>query len=359
MPRRPDQTRDVPGPAPCAGTPGQTLQGDVGNQGFGRLLAIQRAEGEPATVGNQAFGRSITVQRVDAEAATEFRGYVAGEDWARAAWVLDTWAAADITRQVRSMPVAQLEALVEGAWHGGKNNVVDAVKAVNSRAAVVGAVRMLVWSHRWDEAVDQLETLGHKDAITFSKSLLASGRIDEDDLRILIRRSPNLQFNPGDALKVGSQRYVVYVETVRYGGTFAWRNNNPGNLKHWDGAEKNWGSIGVDDKNFLIFPDESLGKVAIVKDIRHKAGGSPTILGMMEAYAPRKDGNDPDLYAAKVAAALGQGLTPQSALPADLSEEDFQKIANTIVRTEGTVKGEEVPHHSTDLPLELLERLTP
>jgi hypothetical protein len=150
----------------------------------------------------------VAVQRVDAAALTEFRGYVAEGDWARAAWVLDTWDAGDITRQVRSMPTAQLESLVEGAWHGGKSNVDAAVRAVNPRAAVVGAVRVLVWSHRWDEAAQQLDKLEHKDAMAFSKALLAAGRIDEDQLRMLILRSPNLQFNPGDAVKIGAMRYV-------------------------------------------------------------------------------------------------------------------------------------------------------
>lgn len=317
------------------------------------------AESLQRAVGNQAFGQLLAVQRVQAEALTEFRGYVAGGDWARAAWVLDTWDAGDIARQVRAMPVPQLESLVEGAWHGGKNNVVAAVRAVDARAAVVGAVRVLVWSHRWDEAVEQLETLGHKDAIAFSKNLLAAGLIDEDQLKLLIRRSPNLHFNPGDALKIGSTRYVVYVETVRYGGTFAWRNNNPGNLMAWAGAHEAWGSIGVDDKGFLIFPEASLGRAAIGKNLRAKARDKPTILGAMEEYAPRGHGNnDPDAYAAKIVRALGGNFTVNSLL-SSLTGEQFTIMVETIVGTEGTVKGEEVPHDSRVLPLELLERLTP
>lgn len=41
------------------------------------------------------------------------------------------------------------------------------------------------------------------------------------------------------------ERYVVYVETFRYRGTFAWRNNNPGNLRSWPGAEGVGGSIAM------------------------------------------------------------------------------------------------------------------
>ena len=39
-------------------------------------------------------------------------------------------------------------------------------------------------------------------------------------------------------------------------------------------------------------------------------------------------------------------------------EPELTTIVETITRTEGTVKGEEVPHTSNALPIELLERLT-
>ena len=357
---QPRSAREPHTAAPHAIRPTEPTRRGIGTGSVSAPLPVVRGNAEvlQRSVGNQAVGHLVAVQRVDAAALTEFRGYVAEGDWARAAWVLDTWDAGDIARQVRSMPTAQLESLVEGAWHGGKSNVDAAVRAVNPRAAVVGAVRVLVWSHRWDEAAEQLDKLEHKDAMAFSKALLAAGRIDEDQLRMLIVRSPNLQFNPGDAVKIGAMRYVVYVETVRYSGTFAWRNNNPGNLKSWPGAQKEWGSIGVDDMGFLIFPEMSLGWEAIKKNLVAKAQRNPTILGTMEEYAPRHEkGNDPDLYAAKIVAALGKGFTPSSVLPQ--KEPELTTIVETITRTEGTVKGEEVPHTSNALPIELLGRLTP
>ncbi len=76
------------------------------------------------TIGNRAVQRLVAVQReATAEQKQELAGYLAGGDWGRAAWVLDTWQPADIATRIKGFNAAQLESLNEGAWHGGKGNV--------------------------------------------------------------------------------------------------------------------------------------------------------------------------------------------------------------------------------------------
>jgi hypothetical protein len=97
-------------------------------------------------------------------------------DLARAAWELDTWDAGDIARQARTMPTAQLESLVEGAWHGGESNVDAAVRAVNPRRRSSGPFGSWCGATAGTRpAAQQLDKLEHKDAMAFSKALLAAG----------------------------------------------------------------------------------------------------------------------------------------------------------------------------------------
>jgi hypothetical protein len=154
---------DSPAAIRRTSVPLEILQRSIGNRAVQRLLALQRAP--------------------TAEQKKEFDGYVKVGDWGRAAWVLNEWQPGDITDQIKNMPQKQLEPLNEGAWHGGKGKVDLAVRARDSTAAIRGALRVLVWGKRWDEAAKQLELLGHAAALRYVQDLLDKGTVTGTEMR--------------------------------------------------------------------------------------------------------------------------------------------------------------------------------
>ena len=75
----------------------------------------------------------------------------------------------------------------------------------------------------------------------------------------------------------------------------------------------------------------------------------------MEQYAPKGDGkNDPVLYAQKIADALG--VTPAAPVR-KFTPGQVTKMLDTIVSTEKTEPGTELPHDSPKLPREIRDLL--
>jgi hypothetical protein len=110
---------------------------------------------------------------------------------------------------------------------------------------------------------------------------------------------------------------VLYDTEIRWGqphlrsglGSFAWLNNNPGNLTGMAGGP-DFGQFPNkfnDHHQFLIFPDHDTGFAAISKFFLNPGGPylNLSILDAFRKYAPAPDGNNPDQYAADVAAAAG------------------------------------------------------
>ncbi len=82
------------------------------------------------------------------------------------------------------------------------------------------------------------------------------------------------------------------------GGSIAWRNNNPGNLKYGEFGKAH-GAIGSDWKNHCVFPNYKTGEKAqrelmFNKDSRYY---SMSLLEAMKRYAPSDDNNHPTEYA--------------------------------------------------------------
>lgn len=331
----------------------------------GALLGLQ------ATAGNRAVSalaaaatgfvqRSTVVQREPSpEQKQEFDGYVNQGDWGRAAWVLNGWAVDDIdARLKRNLSPAQLERLAEGAWFSGKDNVDNAVRKLDPVARAKGAMRVLVPWKRWDEAAKILGAVPHRTAMTYVKDLVAKAALTNADLRVLMRTAPNLHLRPGDTLTVDGTEFVVYKDEIRAGGDPAWRNNNPGNLRFWDGADAAWGSIGVATGRFLIFPERALGFAAIKKNFDFKLSQlqDPTIMAMMENYAPAKDGNQPDVYADKIVHALG-GTASRETRWSTLTPAQRETARGVVVHTERENPGDTFNYESPKLPVEVRELL--
>ena len=86
------------------------------------------------------------------------------------------------------------------------------------------------------------------------------------------------------------KRSVIYTdEAFRYsGGSLAWRNNNPGNLRP-SAISKKHGQIGGVFK-FAVFPDYDSGHLALL-DVLKITYGNSSIDELMDHYAPPSENN--------------------------------------------------------------------
>jgi len=143
-----------------------------------------------------------------------------------------------------------------------------------------------------------------------------------------------------EAVEVDGQSYVLYQKEVRTKGSSSWLANNPGNMDYtpelveWGAYEDKklkWGA-----HRFAIFPDLDTGLRAVQRFLR-KHQGLRDITLMMNMFAPAGDlGNDPQLYAKRVAKAL---KVPVGTLVKDLSDEQLSVFADEIKAVEGWTEG--------------------
>jgi hypothetical protein len=187
-----------------------------------------------------------------------------------------------------------------------------------------------------------------------------SGEQTSTDLNI-----PRLQWfpnaNPNDKNDYSGNgkhifNFVLYDTEIRWGqphlrnglGSFAWLNNNPGNLTGVAGGPDfgqfpnkfNW-------HQFLIFPDHNTGFAAIALFLRQGPYPNLSILDAFRKYAPASDGNSPDQYAADVAAAAG---ITTSTFVRDLNDDQMLFMQNKIEQIEGSIEGISRPYNAPDIP---------
>src|SRR6476620_6451664 len=91
---------------------------------------------------------------------------------------------------------------------------------------------------------------------------------------------------------------IIYTDdSGRYfrfsGGTWAWRNNNPGNLVPGDVSHRH-NQIGR-TKKFAIFPDYEAGHLALL-DCLQTIYKNVSIPKLVSTFAPAKDGNNVKKY---------------------------------------------------------------
>lgn len=138
-----------------------------------------------------------------------------------------------------------------------------------------------------------------------------------------------------------AEKVTIYINAngekiKRSGGSAAWRNNNPGNIRKSKTAYS-FGAIGETDK-WAVFPDEETGLNAVVKLLQSKSYRDLSIKAAINKWAPSSDGNNPENYARKVSRMTG--------LPADakintLNDSELRKVANAIKTVEGWTVGKE------------------
>ena len=109
-------------------------------------------------------------------------------------------------------------------------------------------------------------------------------------------------------------------QIVRREGSYAWRNNNPGNIEAGSFADRHGAIGGRAGGRFAVFPTYEAGRAAKEALLFETPSyRDRTIEGAIYRYAPPNE-NDSELYARTVAAAVGvpsstplSALTPQSA----------------------------------------------
>jgi len=115
----------------------------------------------------------------------------------------------------------------------------------------------------------------------------------------------------------------------RSGGTRAWRNNNPGNIRDTDFAEHR-GSLG-EAGGFAVFASESSGRQAIVDLLATDAYQSLTINEAINRYAPPVE-NDTQNYQMQIEKFTGFDGTVRLD---SLNRQQLTGVANAIGRVEG------------------------
>ncbi|MBQ6109932.1 MAG: hypothetical protein IJL05_00950 [Alphaproteobacteria bacterium] len=174
--------------------------------------------------------------------------------------------------------------------------------------------------------------------------VIDSGVIDENqqDIVFVMPQTENYISGVSNIQSVQyTQRETIYIsqdgtKIVRSGGSVAWRNNNPGNIRKSDFAMAN-GAIGVTDK-WAVFPDERTGLNAVKKLLRSKNYNNLTVSAAIYRWAPASDNNNPEQYSKHISNMTG---LPSDAVINNLSDDDLEHIARAIQSFEGWTPGKE------------------
>lgn len=119
----------------------------------------------------------------------------------------------------------------------------------------------------------------------------------------------------------------------RTGGTRAWRNMNPGNIRYSDFA-KRAGAIG-EAGGFAVFPDEETGMRAISQLLRSDSYNRLTVAGAISRYAPPVE-NNTAAYHKQIQDLTGLSINRRMS---DLNDAELSRVANAIRQIEGWKQG--------------------
>lgn len=139
-----------------------------------------------------------------------------------------------------------------------------------------------------------------------------------------------------DASESGKDVVYTYPDGTRYkrtGGSRAWRNNNPGNLRYSEFSRRA-GAI-ARAGGFAVFPDEETGMAAIGKLMRTRQYSGLTIAQAIARYAPPFENNTAG-YNKRIQELTGLDITMRVA---DLSDAQIAKMADAIRHIEGWTPG--------------------
>lgn len=118
----------------------------------------------------------------------------------------------------------------------------------------------------------------------------------------------------------------------RVGGSPAWRNNNPGNLRP---SRYNKGQIG-EAWGFAVFPDKETGLAAMKALLRRPLYAKLTLEQAILKYAPPADNNPSHAYMMFVSAVSKVGL---NRVLKTLDELEFESVVFAMTRFERGIDG--------------------
>lgn len=135
-----------------------------------------------------------------------------------------------------------------------------------------------------------------------------------------------------------SGRDVVYTtadgrRVRRTGGTRAWRNLNPGNIRYSEFSRKA-GAIGQAG-GFAVFPDEETGTRAVSSLLRGKSYNNLTIARAITRYAPPSE-NNTAAYHRRIQQITGLNINRRIS---DLSDGELSRVVDAIRAIEGWEAG--------------------
>ncbi|MBN1324846.1 MAG: hypothetical protein JW974_01365 [Alphaproteobacteria bacterium] len=120
------------------------------------------------------------------------------------------------------------------------------------------------------------------------------------------------------------------------GGTIAWRNNNPGNIRYSKFAVSQ-GAIGQAG-GFAVFPDEDTGMTAIKALLNTKSYNNLTIEDAISRYAPPFE-NDTNAYQRRIEQLTGLSINMRIN---ELNNQQMQNMVGAIKQIEGWKPGREI-----------------
>ena len=137
---------------------------------------------------------------------------------------------------------------------------------------------------------------------------------------------------------------VVYVfddstKITRSGGSRAWRNSNPGNLRYTEKTRQD-GAIGHAG-GFAIFPDEETGIKALQELLKSDTYKKLSIAEAIMRYAPPHE-NDTQQYKKQLQKMTGLDIRTKID---SLNPEQFGKVMNAICVLEGWKTGTEIKNN--------------
>lgn len=143
---------------------------------------------------------------------------------------------------------------------------------------------------------------------------------------------------PAVSVTVPNQNTRIYTNAdgstcTLTGGSLAWRDNNPGNIRYGTVAVNN-GAIGKDALGFAIFPSYDVGSAALHAVVTQSYGSS-TINGMMSSYAPAFE-NNTSSYQTFLSKRVG---VTGDAVISTLTPKQLTALENGIKTYEGTRPG--------------------
>jgi uncharacterized protein (TIGR02594 family) len=143
--------------------------------------------------------------------------------------------------------------------------------------------------------------------------------------------------NGASAAAVGRNTVITNADgstETRSGGSLAWRNNNPGNIRAGDFATRN-GAIGTGPGGFAVFPDRATGERAISALLQGNTYRNLSVMAAISRYAPPVE-NDTTQYQNNVRSWTGLDTTRTIS---SLSATELRQVVNAIQRMEGWTPG--------------------